>query len=216
MAKNESLRRFGLYDDENTRFILEQLIQFGLEMVGASQGSLLLADPDMKHLRFAMVVSKPSLLNINKLFSSLVDKTVPIGEGVTGMAALTHDVQTATREESSHLFHVSGDGTPNAVLAAPMLVGERLLGVITAVRFTKRKSFTRQECEKYGILANIAAVVVHQQKLLGMFRQGKTDAKSGAMVSGERKLVDCALAFAHARPDKVDVLARLINDLKAF
>ena len=167
MAKSDAWNLLGLQDDKNTQFILEELIQIGLKILNASQGSLLVAEPDKKNLRFAMVASRTGLANFQRLFGQLVGKTVPIGEGITGMAALTHDIQTSTRASAGEKFyHVRGDGSPNAVLAAPMLIGEHLIGVMTAVRFDRGKPFSTEECQTYGMFANIAAVVVDQQQRL--------------------------------------------------
>lgn len=212
MEKNDAWNLLGLQDEKDTQFVLEQLVQIGLKILNASQGSLLVAEPDRKNLRFAMVASQPGLANIQRLFAKLVGKTVPIGEGITGMAALTHDIQTSTRATNADKFyHVRGDGTPNAVLAAPMLIGEHLIGVITAVRFNSRKAFSPEECKTYGTFANIAAVVVDQQQRLATLARAP---QAAAMCSAGRKeceLVRDVLAFARAKSGKIDALREIFN-----
>lgn len=217
MAKNDAWNLLGLQDDTSTQFILEQLIQIGLKMLNASQGSLLVAEPDKKTLRFAMVASKSGLSNIQRLFAQLVGKTVPIGEGITGMAALTHDIQTSTRASGgAKFYHVRGDGSPNAVLAAPMLIGEHLIGVITAVRFDRGKPFTADECKTYGMFANIAAVVVDQQQRLSALAHAPMAAAAGSRVRRECDLVRDILAFARAKPEKIEALHGIVKLLMRF
>ena len=212
MAKNDAWNLLGLQDDKNTQFVLEQLIQIGLKILSASQGSLLVVEPDKKNLRFAMVASKSGLANFQRLFAQLAGKTVPIGEGVTGMAALTHDIQTSTRASGCEKFyHVRGDGSPNAVLAAPMLIGDYLVGVITAVRFGRGKPFTKEECRTYGMFANIAAVVVDQQQRLATLARAPMSAAVGSSERKECDLIRDVLSFVRARPEKIDTIHEIFN-----
>ena len=212
MGKNDAWNLLGLQDDKNTQFVLEQLIQIGLKILNASQGSLLVVEPDKKNLRFAMVASKSGLATFQRLFAQLVGKTVPIGEGVTGMAALTHDIQTSTRASGGEKFYrVRGDGSPNAVLAAPMLIGEHLVGVITAVRFARGKSFTAEECRLYGMFANIAAVVVDQQQRLAALAHAPMSAAMGSIERKEIDLMRDVLSFVRAKPEKIDAVHEIFN-----
>lgn len=212
MAKNDAWNLLGLQDDKNTQFVLEQLIQIGLKILNASQGSLLVAEPDKKNLRFAMVASRTGLANFQRLFAQLVGKTVPIGEGITGMAALTHDIQTSTRASGGEKFyHVRGDGSPNAVLAAPMLIGEHLIGVMTAVRFNRGKPFSTEECRTYGMFANIAAVVVDQRQRLATLAHAPMAATMGSRERKECNLVRDVLAFVRANPEKIDAVHEIFN-----
>lgn len=212
MAKTDAWNLLGLQNEKDIQFVLEQLIQIGLKILSASQGSLLVVEPNKKNLRFAMVASRSGLMNFQRLFGSLVGKTVPIGEGVTGMAALTHDIQTSTRASGiDKFYHVRGDGTPNAVLAAPMLIGEHLVGVITAVRFDRGKPFTSEECKTYGAFANIAAVVVDQQQRLVTLAHAPLSATMGSVERKEYDLVRDVLAFVRAKPEKIDAVHEIFN-----
>lgn len=212
MAKIDAWNLLGLQDDKNIQFVLEQLIQIGLKILSASQGSLLVAEPDKKNLRFAMVASRTGLANFQRLFAQLVGKTVPIGEGITGMAALTHDIQTSTRASGGEKFyHVRGDGSPNAVLAAPMLIGEHLIGVMTAVRFKRGKPFSTEECRTYGMFANIAAVVVDQQQRLATLAHAPMAAAMGSSERKECDLVRDVLSLVRAKPEKIDVVQEIFD-----
>ena len=214
MKKGNAWNLLGLQDDRNIQFVLEQLIQIGLWILHATQGALLVLEPDRKDLRFAMLATRPGLTNIHRYFVDLIGKTVPVGEGVTGMAALTHDIQTSTRASGDRFFNVRGDGTPNAVLAAPMLIGEELIGVITAVSFDKRKSFTKEECHTYGMFANIAAVVVDQQQRLAALAHAPMSEAMGTQERKECELVRNLLELVRTRPDRIDVIREIVQVLK--
>lgn len=210
----------GLQDPRSVRFALDQLVRAGLGVLGADQGSLLLAEPRARRLRFAMVVDARDGTPPGAPGSALVGSTVPYGEGITGMAALTHDVQSASAADGASFYRVRGDGSPPAVLAAPLLSGERLLGVLTAVSFDPRKVFSPADARLYGIFANLAAVVVDQQRRLDLLAASKSPPPEDAAVPGpeqeERALVEAVLAFVRARPGRAAALRSLLETLDRF
>lgn len=197
--------------DDGVRFVLGELIRIGLSVLGADQGSLLLVDEKGEKLRFAMVRSRVGGEEMARMEGELIGKSVPIGEGLTGMAALTRDVQTATRTESDWFYSVKGDGTPHAVLAAPMLIGDELVGVVTAVSFDGEKSFSAEDCVRYGHFANVAAAVLGMQRRfdaqefrsLGSVMGGAGDETSGIVAE--------VRGFAQRFPQKVPYLLELVK-----
>ena len=212
----------GLQDETQARFAIAQLVGVGLRVLGADEGSLLVANPRGKTLRFAMVCGPDGMPPKSGTAASMVGKEIPIGEGVTGMAALTHDVQCASAAsgpEATAFHRVAGDGSPQAVLAAPMLLGDALVGVITAVSFDRRKSFSAEDARTYGMLANAAAAVIDQQlRLEAVAQHGKDSSQTaGDAIDGnaseERALLEETLAFVRARPGRAAALRDLITAL---
>ena len=212
--KNDAWNLLGLQDEQQVQFTLKQLIQIALHILNAAEGSLLVLEPDKRNLRFAMVASRAEVgREAPQVPSNLVGKTVPVGEGITGMAALTHDVQTATRLSGNKFFKVPGDGSPDAVLAAPMLIGEELIGVITAVSFDKRKHFTIEECKTYGMFANIAAVVVEQQRRLAALAHAPMAQAAGEQERKECELVRNLLEVVRKQPNRIDAVSGIVRML---
>lgn len=212
----------GLQDETQMRFALAQLVGVGLRVLGADEGSLLVAAPRGKTLQFAMVCGPDGMPPKSGTAASMIGKEIPIGEGVTGMAALTHDVQSASASDGtgpSAFRRIAGDGSPQAVLAAPLLLGDALVGVITAVSFDRRKSFSAEDARTYGMLANAAATVVDQQRRLeAVARRGKEAVPAaGADMDGtaaeERALLEETLAFARARAGRAAALRNLLSAL---
>lgn len=206
-----------LQDGKTVRFAMDQLVRAGLGVLGADQGSLLLAEPRARRLRFAMVVDARENASPDGPGSGLVGGTVPYGEGITGMAALTHDVQSAAAADGAVFHRIAGDGSPSAVLAAPLLSGDRLLGVLTAVSFDRRKVFSPEDARLYGIFANVAAVVIDQQRRLELLASAKSASATPAVPGSEqdeRALVEAVLSFARARPGRAAALLALLADLE--
>lgn len=207
-----------LQDAQTVRFAMDQLVRAALGVLRADQGSLLLAEPRAKRLRFAMIVDARSDAPLPSAASDLVGSTVPYGEGVTGMAALTHDVQSAAAADGASFYRIHGDGSPSAVLAAPLLSGNRLLGVLTAVSFNPRRAFSPDDARLYGIFANLAAVVVDQQRRLDLLASstsapGTPPPAVPGPEADERALLVATLAFARARPGRARALLSILSDL---
>jgi len=189
-----------------TEFEFGQLVAAGLRVVDADQGSLLLAEPDSKTLRFALVADRNGAAVPSGAAASLVGRTIPIGSGITGMAALTRDVQASSGSEAGGIpFHrVRGDGAPHAVLAAPLLAGETLLGVLTAVRFNRRKTFSPENARAYGIFANLAA---------GILESANRFPSPDPVRDGTSRLLSDIATFVRDRPDRLAALRGILDAL---
>lgn len=175
----------------NEEQVLRLLIELGAQFVGASEGSLLVHDRRANDLVFAMTVGGDERV--------LVGQRVPMSKGLTGLAAATLEVQIGAPTFSGIRQAAGQDGAdgastsaseagekldaraPESVIAAPMLVGDELVGVITAVTFEPGKRFTSDEGELYARIAAVAGVVVElRQKLAAISAMGARGAAEGA------------------------------------
>jgi GAF domain-containing protein len=139
---------------------LRQIVELGVGVVHADEGSLLVMDADAGDLRFAMTVGS------SESEQALLGQRVPIGSGITGLAAATRQVQVGAPiyrdiEQTERL----SEG-PESVIAAPMLLGDVLIGVMTAVTFVRGRIFNSQEAILYARFAHLAALLVEQARLL--------------------------------------------------
>src|SRR5258708_34321000 len=88
--------------------------------------------------------------------SALIGQRVPLGKGITGLAALTQEVQIGAatfKDVKQSERHVARATDPTAVLAAPMMAGETLGGVIPPVSFRSDASFTSEHAALHGRIA---------------------------------------------------------------
>ena len=204
MSNNSVENVVGMLSECQIKFHLEQLISIGIRILNAQEGSLLLADEKQGFLTFAMQVGKEQ---------KLVGKTVPIGEGITGMAALTRDVQSASAVTGGNFFYVKEAGMPTSVLAAPMLTEDELIGVITAVSFDKKHTFSVEDCSTYGMFANIAAALIKQQQTLKSLSTPKTEFIS-ENTRIEYNLTKSFLELIRTEPQIISVMEQIINGFK--
>lgn len=146
--------------------VLRLLIELGAQVVSAQEGSLLVYDPEKNDLVFAMTVGGAD---------TLIGQRVPLDKGLTGLAAATREVQIGAPTFMGVKQGEERAKGPSGVIAAPMLVADDLVGVITAVTFEPDRRFTSKDGELYGRLAAVAGVVVQQRrqlKSIGEMQQG--------------------------------------------
>jgi GAF domain-containing protein len=172
-APDQILSRFlGILPSTPEEKILRMLIELGCEVVGGQEGSLLVYDKDEDVLRFAMTVGDP------ESEKKLRGQKVPLGSGLTGLAAATLEVQTGaptftTIEQKER----KGDhSAPDAVIAAPMVSGDELVGVVTAVSFQDGKRFSSHDARVYAGFAAIAAIVVDLRRRLSAYESAQAAA----------------------------------------
>jgi len=195
-------------ESENT---LRLLIQLGLMVTGAEEGSLLVLNDETNELVFAMTIGDADS------DATLRGQRIPLGQGITGLAAATLEVQigapTFKVVHQSSRQETPGSG-PEAVMAAPMMVGERLVGVITAVSFAKAKRFTTHDGKLFGGFAAIAGVVVGQTQRLSALDQPSPDAASSASDEPPDRIARSIARIARERPEAMEEIAGLLASIE--
>ena len=193
---------------ENT---LRLLIRMGLLVTDGDEGSLLVLDPEASDLRFAMTIGNADSE------AALLGQRVPLGQGITGLAAATLEVQIGAPtykdvQQSARLDQ--GTSGPEAVMAAPLLSGSELVGVITAVSFKNNKRFTTQDGKLFGGFAAIAGVLVDQARHLARLKE---EAEAGARAGQdgpEGQLARSVAAIARVRPEAMEEVAALLGSIE--
>ena len=192
--------------DSRQQAVLRLLVELGCQCVGADEGSLLVLDRDRQHLIFVMLVGPEASRE------AMIGQRVPVGKGVTGLAAQTHEVQTG-----APTFGTTQPVEPKWVLAAPMLIEDRLVGVITAVKTTPDKGFTSDDAVLYGRVAAVAGVVVDQAHRLAVaeaaMKGQPLPEPADEQERLEREIIDAARCLARSSPGKRARLAKILAEL---
>jgi GAF domain-containing protein len=206
----------GITQESPEEKVLTLLIEVGAQFVGAQEGSLLLVDEAGHDLVFAMTVGRGSSEE------ALLGRKVPLGKGLVGLAAQTHEVQIG-----SPTFHLQQDqenrqkeGEPRAVIAAPLLVNDTLIGVITAVSFKEDKRFTSADALLYARIASVAAIVIDQRRRLSAFQTLSYGQEvSGLLREDERldqEIVAAVARLVKAKPERKAEISRLLSAIQSF
>lgn len=192
--------------------VLRLLIELGCQYVRGEEGSLLVLDPDTRELVFAMTVGSRSSEK------ELVGQRVPLGQGITGLAAATEEVQIGAPTFSD--IKQSGrdrSDQPSAVLAAPMLAGDELVGVITTVSFDPKRRFNGDDAVLYGRIAAVAGVVVHQAQQLDALRRLHDGGHANSpQAKRELELVDAVTALSRGPAERQAKVLSLLRAVAAL
>ena len=201
----------GILSHSQEEAILRLLIEFGAQFVGAQEGSLLVLDEEKNELVFAMTIGSRSSEK------TLIGQRVPLGKGITGLAAQMREVQIGaptfkTRQAKSRR---GAPEEPQAVLAAPMLIADRTIGVLTAVSFEPGKRFTSKDAAIYGRIAAVAGVVVDQSRQLQTMHALQSGLPLPRGIDGEERLehelVSAVTRLIQARPQAKAQVAQLLT-----
>jgi GAF domain-containing protein len=189
--------------------VLRLTVETGVRAVGGEQGSLAVFDPETDELVFVMTYGDA------KAEAELIGTRIPIGKSLMGLAAETGEVQIgAPRYKDAAQTEALGD--VQAVIAAPMMVGDRLIGVITAISKQPGKRFTLEDGELYACLATIAALVVDQSLALrGSAQSAGSEGLSLAGDTLEREVLARTGRLLQRDPSVVLQLARMLEAMEA-
>ena len=207
------LRYFGIIEESREARLLRLLLESVVQAVGGEEGSLLVHDAGAGDLRFAMTVGDRASEQ------KLLGQRVPLGEGITGLAAATFEVQTgAPTFHNVHQTEGKSSG-PEAVIAAPMVSNDQLLGVITSVSFKPGKRFDSNDARLCGRLATVAAVVIEQHmKLRDREEERSAVPASGLDPQREARLAEIGRSLhriAEKKPDALAQVAAIVASLEA-
>jgi GAF domain-containing protein len=202
------LAHFGILPESRDAALLRLLLTTAVEAIKAEEGSLLLRDDATGDLRFAMTVGDVGREE------KLIGERVPVGRGIVQLAAATQEVQVGAPTFRDIKQTEREDGGPEAVIAAPLLSGSEVMGVLTGVSFVHGRRFGSEEAKLYGRLATLAAVLIEQhQRIAGM--EGRIAIQTTAtdpVQNEELKAIDQALTrIAARRPQALSEIAAIIG-----
>ncbi|HUT37227.1 MAG TPA: GAF domain-containing protein [Planctomycetota bacterium] len=196
---------------------LRLLVDLGRQYAGAEEGSLLVLDPKTHELVFAMTSGDRQSEN------ALLGQRVPVGRGLVGLAVATREVQVGAptfRDIRQRRRRAASDSQPTAVLAAPMLVRDQVVGVLTAASFRARHHFTCDDAAFYGKIAAVAGVVVEQQQRLGALEQlGKGGRPPRPRTREQRlqmRIIDSVARLTAGRPERLARVQALLAAVEAL
>jgi GAF domain-containing protein len=181
-----------LDDDELIRLIME----IGVSMMKADEGSLLLLDREKEELEFMITVGE------SDSEKALKGQRFSMHRGITGLAASTGEPQTGEptyHGVSQPRFQKGEQQEPTAIMAVPMLVADEVVGVITAVLFREGRTFAAEEVQLYSKFANLCGTVIRQRRREVAVREVLLGKESAAVIAPQTPpiLMDRELQQSH-------------------
>jgi GAF domain-containing protein len=204
---------FGVLRGSSEENAFRELIQTCLACTKADEGSLLVFDKRANELVFALTVGQSSSDN------TLRGQRVPIGKGITGLAALTKQPQIGSPVYKDVKQSELRADSPHSVLAAPLLLHNEVLGVMTVVTFDHARSFSMDDAATLQRVCNVAALVIDQRQRLAS--QSKEQAATGGQLaanhSKETELIASSLAtLIGDDPRRAATVAQLLSGISAL
>lgn len=142
--------------DEGHGELLQSIVDVARAIFGAQAASIMLYDDDAEALEFAAVSGEGS--------DTLVGRRIPAGTGVAGWVLATR--QPITIEDLAHDPRFASDVAsstgyvPKGMMSAPLLLGERVLGVLSVLDRPQRVQFSLIEMDLLGAFATQAALAL--------------------------------------------------------
>jgi hypothetical protein len=101
-----------------------------------------------------------------------------------------------------------------------MLVGDQVIGVITAVSFDPKKEFTTRDAQLYARIGAVAGVVVEKTRRLALIDSAKRGGSPPATLTSqerdERELAQAVARLIKERPDRVRKTIDVLRSVEAF
>ncbi len=199
-------------DDE----LLQSIVNAAARIFGAAAAAILLVDEPNDCLVFRVEFGNKN--------ADLVGTRIPLDKGIAGYVAMTGQAIAVSNVQQDARFNAdfakSTGYVPESILAAPLLRGERVIGVLEVLDKIKAASFGMQDMELMGLFAQQAALAIRQSQQLELIddavRRGLIDLAYGAGVPDSSALV-AALEGSErdaAATEDLLALAGAFNDIR--
>ena len=145
-----------LPSEESHRALLQSIVDVARAIFGAKASSIFLLDADTDELVFEAVSGEGE--------GDLIGMRIPSSTGIAGWVLVTGqslvlDDVTADPRFASQAAESTGY-VPKAIMAVPLVSGERTLGVLEVLDRPSGERFTMEEADLLGLFAVQAAVAL--------------------------------------------------------
>jgi signal transduction histidine kinase/CHASE2 domain-containing sensor protein len=162
--------------------VIQRILQWTEDIMRAEGASVLLFDEKTQTLKF-VAATGPKAIDLQSF-------SLAPGEGIAGWVALhgepaiVNDVSQDPRFQS-HLADAI-DFPTNAILCVPLRAHDKMLGVIEAVNRSDGQPFTQDDAELLSAVANQAALVLENARLLEKLNDRVVQSESDLAVTNQR------------------------------
>jgi signal transduction histidine kinase len=147
--------------------VLTTIVAKAIELLRAEAGSLLLVDEQRNELVFEVTFGPAA--------SDLLGQRLPFGKGIVGAVAQTRQPQIVNEAQRDSRWLRDVDQTTafvtRAILAVPMIVKDRVIGVLELINKREADNFTEDDQSLLTAFATNAAVAVDNARLFTMTDQ---------------------------------------------
>ncbi len=200
----------------STEALLNSIVEVAAKLFGVAAASIALVNEEERTLKFVVAFGAGN--------EEVVGMTMPINQGIAGYVAMTgqpiavSDVHRDTRFSPDTA--ASTGYVPDSILATPLQLDDRIIGVMEVLDKIDAPSFAMHELELLGMFAHQAAIAIDQARtmenigqalVLGITRLLQED---GVDVNKDGIGVElAAFASLEQTPETLLAIADLFNEL---
>jgi GAF domain-containing protein len=138
--------------------LLQTVVEAAAQIFGAAASSICLVDESGQMLEFKVAIGKGS--------QEVLGMRIPVDHGIAGYVAQTGQPIAISNVRQDPRFNQefaeSTGYVPQSILATPLLIGDRVIGVMEVLDKISAPSFGIKDMELLGVFARQAAIAIEQ------------------------------------------------------
>lgn len=186
--------------------LLESIMESAKSVFRTEGSSLMLVDPTKEYLYFQVVTGdkKESVRKIR----------VPMGQGIAGTVAITRKPMIINDAiNDPRVFREvdeASDFVTRNILAAPLVVGSEVIGIIEAINTIDRNHFTQTDLDLFLSFATSCALAIQKTRLLKNLEETNASLEDKVRTLGSLFELGQAVMESHTELDLVKRSNRII------
>jgi len=197
--------------------LLESVVEAAASMLNAKAASIALVDEPAGELEFKVSYDQTG-------GHSVIGMRFPINQGIAGHVAMTGQPMAVSSVQEDARFNQdfaeSTGYVPSAILAVPLLLREKVIGVMEVLDKNNAHSFSLQDIDLLTIFARQAAIAIDQAQLhnqLGLaLTQGLLRLVEADTADGSEQLIELLASAPQEIPSDLQDLATLFGDIASL
>lgn len=158
--------------------LLKSIVETAARIFNAAAASIMLVNEAENVLEFKVAFGKSN--------QDLVGTKIPMDKGIAGYVVMTGQPLTISnvRQDSrfNQAFAESTGYVPSSILATPLLVDDRVIGVMEVLDKINAPSFGMHDMELLALFANQAALAIDQSQRIAQMNE--------ALITGLKRLAN--------------------------
>lgn len=158
--------------------LLKSIVETAARIFNAAAASIMLVNEVEKVLEFKVAFGKSNI--------DLVGTKIPMDKGIAGYVVMTGQPLTISNVRQdprfNQAFAESTGYIPSSILATPLLVDDRVIGVMEVLDKINAPSFGLQDMELLSLFANQAALAIDQSQRIAQINE--------ALITGLKRLAN--------------------------
>jgi len=151
--------------------LLESIMQSAKLVLRTEGSSLMLIDESTQELYFNIVTGEKE--------KELKEVRIPIGKGIAGIVARDKKPEIVNDAQNDDRVYKEADQKAGFLtrnlLAAPLMVRDKIIGVLEVINTIGRDDFSKEELELFITFSEQAAIAIHNRELINSLKKTNED-----------------------------------------